>query len=360
MDEPFISERKALLQQWNHYLLLQDKEKALKAKDIADQFIRRTNGGHIDIDYLLVSCRHELSMAKDYGQADRLLTLIENFHSRLCLRQAYNFHFLKGVYYYSLKQYSASLDEYQLAYGLSHAVQDKIERAELYYKLGTVHFHLDYLTPSIEWVNKALNIYVQTNATKRCADCHVLLAHNYQDINDFEKAAAHLQTARELYEQLSDDQNFNILCQALGYLYSKQKRSRDAIAAFEKGLERNTNIGLLLSILYPLSKEYFQVGEIEKGKQTLANGLEICQSNGIDEYKHHFAILEARYILNDSLKRQLINGIVYFQDRQMWSYVEEYANELADMMFNEGDYKEAANFYRIASAARNKNSIRGK
>lgn len=360
MDLQSISELKNQLNQWNYFLLHHDKESSTKIKEVVDQSIQELEGDFPQLDYSLVSCRHELLVTRNFDQAKHFIDDLEIHRMQFNSYHEYFLHYLKGLYYYGLKQYDKSLESYQTAYQMSDLIQDPIEKAELYYKTGTVYFHLDYLTPSIEWVEKANLIFAEEGYTKRNADCHVLIAQNYKDGYNFDKATENLETAQRLYNKLDNHDNFNVISQVLGSLYAKQKRSHDAIESFEKGLKCNNNNDLALSILYPLSREYFKIKNDENGKQRLADGLEICKNNKTEEYFHHFNILEARHTLRNAFNDRLMEGISYFHREGMWEYVEEYSNEFADLLFKEGHYKEASESFRLALKARNNNSIKGK
>ncbi|MGV3466330.1 MAG: hypothetical protein ACO1OT_13685 [Heyndrickxia sp.] len=355
-----IAEIKNQLSQWNYFLLHQEKESATKIKEAVDQYFLEADGKLPKLEYLLVSCRHKLLVNKDFDNANNYINDIEGFKSQFNTFHEFYLYDLKGLYYYGLKQYDRALESYQMACDMADEIDDVEERAEVYYKTGAALFYLDYLTPSIEIVERALAIFSEKGNIKRCADCHVLLAQNYRDKNLFELAISNLQEAQSLYKGIGTVENFNIISQVLGIIYLKQDRRVDAIEAFKNGLEDNNNIELKIPLLYRLSKEYFLVNDFPNAKKYLSKGIELCRTNTIEEYIHHFNILEAKFLLHESYKGRLVAGVNYLYKKGIWGYVGEYSRELADLLFSEGDYKESAKYYRLASEARNNDSLKGK
>ncbi|WP_243646921.1 hypothetical protein [Scopulibacillus darangshiensis] len=347
-----------LLKTWYHNLRAQNIEnaRAIKKK-IGDEVELEENQPYF-LEFLLYDFRYHI-LLEQFDKAQVLLERIESFKPDINGKLTYYYHFFKGQYAYDQDHLDEALENYLKAENELMELNDEIELAEFHYKMGSVYFHLDYLTTGIQCANRAMKIFKQYDEfEKRVADCKVLLGACYKDLKMFDQGLEFYESAKVCYEKIEDHQHIRIVNVNTGRLLAKKGDSVKAIHFYELGLENVTEYRL--PILFSLAEEYFKVGNISKGMFWLDKGKEIVAKTNNQIYNYEFSILEAEYLNTNDIKTVLEEAILYYVDQGLWEYVKNYGISLAELYEEIEDYKKASEYYRLSSQARKKVSLRGK
>ncbi len=136
------------------------------------------------IYYQLIAFRHQLMI--DYvipseGNQMKLseyLKRIEGSNRKMEKLVEYYYYFFQGMY------------EFKEGNFLS-AITDEIERAEFYFKMAEVFYHMKQTHVSMHYSSQAYNIYKTHDLySVRRIQCHFVIAGNYDDLESHEKAYA--------------------------------------------------------------------------------------------------------------------------------------------------------------------------
>ncbi|WP_244159068.1 hypothetical protein [Bacillus proteolyticus] len=99
---------------------------------------------------------------------------------------------------------------------------------------------------------------------------------------------------------------------------------------------------------------YRDIGLSLKGihlkRERIERGINICKQLGIEEYLHHFRILQA---LNDNvvaskLEIIILEGIEYFEKQEISEYTKEYQEQLAHKYFEEKNYLKSCEYFELS------------
>ncbi len=110
------------------------------------------------------------------------------------------------------------------------AIQDRFEAAEFYYKTAGAYYMMKSPALSIQYVNKALEIYQgEFGYIKKTLSCRLLLAVNYIDEARYEDAEQLFNESIKITDRINDN---NLLCHAyynFGFLKTAQKKDKEAL-----------------------------------------------------------------------------------------------------------------------------------
>jgi tetratricopeptide (TPR) repeat protein len=359
VDRTIASEEMTgLLKNWYVYMIDQDTENANRKKIEVDTLSEKIEEDPaLYTYYSLLDFRHKILM-RQFDQATFQLKKIDELKEHMNHQLFYYYYFFKGLLAFSKKKYDEAIKNYQVAEKLLKIITDPIDRAEFHYKAGAAYFQLDYLSFALNHAQQALDIFESKKRyKKRCISCKVLLAQSYKDLGQLEHALFYYQEALFQNKELNDQTLKNIINENLGELYSQKGNINTAITYFKQSLEKNNRTDHILSTLYVLSKEYFKSDKITEAMHWLNKGIDLSSNN--EGYYYHFKILKSTYIASKNLEQVLVESINYFKNEQLWHYVEEYANGLADYYYQQKAYQKAVMYYRLVIKAKNFTSLKG-
>ena len=113
----------------------------------------------------------------------------------------------------------------------------------------------------------------------------------------------------------------------MGWLYSDQKYVYFSYSSpFRSNRENPTHF----KAIFLQAKEHYKLGEQSTASQLIDKGLQICREIHNEEYTHHFSILKIKRKYSIGRIRKIIQeGILYFEEEELWEYVVEYAELFA-------------------------------
>ncbi|MFC4321612.1 helix-turn-helix domain-containing protein [Litchfieldia salsa] len=307
-----------------------------------------------------------LFLINDMEQAKVQIQKIEQVQDLFDRDMNYYFYKFSGLYCYLTGQYPIAKQQYQLTEKLliNSNLYQKWEEADLYYSMGLTFSQLNNPTLSIRYVEKALQIYQSDYDLKRCAECHILLGIGYVKTKEFNLAEESYRTASKLAYQMNDTYLKGLIHHNLGHLLSLENRAIEAISEFENSLqhkEKENSLGRLKTI-HSLTYEYFQIGQIEKCRFWIGEGLSILSRNINSQtlgYHIHFTLYD--YLINNQFDQyeQFFKkeGLSYFKEYEMSNYISYYSDVLAKHYESAFKYKQACYYYSIATDALKKQNI---
>ncbi|MFP3636914.1 tetratricopeptide repeat protein, partial [Bacillus sp. SIMBA_033] len=119
----------------------------------------------------------------------------EGSSQRLTRLSEYYAHFFEGMYFFAKGLYIQAIQSYKQAEKKIYHVRDQVEKAEFYFKMAQVFYHMKQTHVSMSYVTQAYNIYdKQETYTIRKIQCLFVIAGNYTDMQMHEKALPHMKS----------------------------------------------------------------------------------------------------------------------------------------------------------------------
>lgn len=350
-EEPNLLEE---LKDWYKLMILQEKEEVECRYEELKEKTKQSRDSTSLVYFMLFEYRYFL-LKRDLYEAENLHKKISEISDILTDELNYfNYKFI-GLYDYLNNSYQSAYNNYKKAESiLLRSVFDKWEEADLCYSLGLTSSQLWKVTLCIKYTTQALAIYQAHYNYKRSAECQILLGISYRRSEEFEKAEESYLLADKIANTLNDSKLKGHIHHNLGYLYSMQSKSEEAILHYEQSFlynEQAERSGRLLNILC-LVLEYYKLGDYEKGLNWVRKGQEWLKSEEhFNEYSLHFRTYE--YLMTETnedfelfLKEKVIP---FFEKKNNSKYVSDYSEELARYYERSHKYKLASNYYRLAN-----------
>lgn len=356
----FIDYEQPTLKQnlFDWYRLLIDKEKD-KAKEIfitLEDEMKQTQDSIQLMYYMLFKLRYhlmlmEIDKAREY--IEKINELIDIFTDDM----KYYYYKFMGLYQYLLENYQEAFDYYKRAEKIIFSIVfEKWEEADLFYALALTSSRLWKVPICINYAQQALDIYQANYNYRRSSECQILLGISYQRIGEFEKSETSFKLANKIANTLGDNRLKGLVEHNLGCLMSVQKRPVEAIEHFINSLNYHDNMYLnsKLNAIYELVKEYYFMKEYEQGLKWIDNGLElVVKDNGYHEYELHFKVYQ--FLMREESEGyenyMKENVLPYFEEKEKFDYLADYAEFLGVYYEKMNKYKFAAKYYAISNGA---------
>ena len=170
---------------------------------------------------------------------------------------------------------------------------------------------------------------------------------SYVALSQFDLAENYLSSALNLLIEKNEKSSINIMYYNLGLLYSNKGDSELAIKYLFDGYEDKEKD---YKTMFLLAREHFKLGNIKDAQAYIQKGLKVCDT----EYMHHFTILKRMVDQSpiEQLEEVIDKALQYFKKENLWKYVKDYAEELANQFFAMNNNKKSSKFFRICYDAR--------
>ncbi|MCO4850693.1 response regulator aspartate phosphatase [Bacillus vallismortis] len=312
--------------------------------------------------YSLMCFRHQLMLdylePKSLNEArpkiSDLLEKIESSQTKLKGVLEYYGNFFKGMNEFDKKEYIKAIRSYKIAEKKLALVTDEIERAEFYFKMAEVYYHMKQTHVSMHYAEAALNIYKdQKTYTVRRIQCAFVVAGNFDDLESHEKAVPHLRRALKDSKAINKPKLIGASLYNLGNCYYKMKEYNKAAEYIEQAvsLYENDKSDLLPHTLFTLTQTYFKMKDIEKAFILYKKGIKKAQAINDDVLVTEFNYLKALYI--DSIdKRTVFQTFSVLKDNVMYPDLEELALDTANYCKEIGQFENSTTFFDVMVDAR--------
>nr|WP_249871765.1 helix-turn-helix domain-containing protein [Oceanobacillus saliphilus] len=275
---------------------------------------------------------------------------------------------LQQFYWYKFRgNYSTLKDsEYYQSMRMYKMAEEKInqidvseeEVADLNYIIAVTQSKLRNTLETIEYANKALNVFMKQYNFIRCAQCHNVLGISYRRIKLYDKAIKNFNLALHLGKLNKNRQLIQLTNQNLGYLYSSKGEPVEAIKYY-KEIIFDTEVSLVerLASVSSLVREYYNIEDYEEAKKSIKYGLELIdQFNDIKPYKIFYYVIHTyNYLLSErftDFENMVVkNFIPYLKKHKDYASIIIYAELIAKYYEQLYKYKDAAKYYKEANFA---------
>jgi tetratricopeptide (TPR) repeat protein len=267
----------------------------------------------------------------------------------------YYYHFFKGMYAYSMKNYEEAIDHYVQAETRLARVDDEIEKAEFHYKVASAYYYLDYNLISVHHVKKALSIFEKHEEYhKRTADSMILLGLNLIDLKQFVEAEALFHSGLDIAKKIGDKALLACLNHNLGLLYFEQNLLETAVTYLSNVISTEAHERPVYSLkcMYLLANALFKLEQTSEAKEWYIKGVALAGRSIDEEYLIKFKLLNALYNQHEEFEEVFQESIAYFENNKMWKALEEYAEIFAGLYKDQAKYNKACDYYGKAVSAR--------
>jgi HTH-type transcriptional regulator, quorum sensing regulator NprR len=355
VDESKILE---MLNEWNMMMVDRRFEEANEASFNIEERMKGVSEPNLLLRHKLFKARYLLVQSyPKYDAAKEQLEEVKELFEQLPNDLKFYYYTFKGMYNNFSKQYQKALKYFHKAdkqFIQTSNIAD-IEAATVYYFIALTHNYLMHISSVANYSYKAVSIFDREYCYSRSADCQILLGLSYRRARNYEKAKYHLNLALKYATVFKDTFTSGIIYHNLGYVASCQKEHVKAIEYLKKSIQfkESQSSQNTANTLYVLANEYHEVGEKKTSLDLIKKGLELTKED--QEVYHHLRIL--KYQVTNVDDTEFITfltkeAIPYFEEKGILEYEAIYSELVADMYFEQGLYKKASLYYRIANNAR--------
>lgn len=230
------------------------------------------------------------------------------------------------------------------------------ESADLYYTIAVAHSKLRNSLESLDYAERAIEVFQIEYNFMRCAQCHIVLGISYRRLKMYDQAIKNYNLAKHLGELEKNNQIIQLANVNLGYLHSSKGDSHSAIHYFiEIAEDSEVDLKTKLTAVTSLTKEYYSIGELEKSKLMIESGLKLFEQLYNNEaFKAHFYSLMAyKYAMekeDEDFENLLIKDVIpYFKKNKEYAFLVDFTNMLGEYFEESKRYKEALKYYKLAN-----------
>ncbi|BCT30463.1 aspartate phosphatase [Bacillus velezensis] len=270
----------------------------------------------------------------------------------------YYFYFYEGMYEAYRKNFEEAIGLFKVAEKKLCHIPDEIEVAEFHSKVASLYMHIRQSPVSLGHVNEAINIYKRHPDYKvKLGVAYVIKATNYMHLARFDEAESYyfeaIKISRELGNKFFEIMQFH----NISIVYSDSNQSEKCIGALKKVLRDKEwqASAYYINSLYMISREYFKIGDKNKGIKHYKKGLENLNEKENKIYESKLNIVYNLYCKDTKesvdICRRNIQNLVEENDLDG---VIDLSRHISKHYEQKEDYKEALEFANRAIAAENK------
>ncbi|MCY7709989.1 tetratricopeptide repeat protein [Bacillus safensis] len=331
----------------------------LKA-EVEQEIERMEEDQDLLIYYQLMCFRHQLMLdyikpsEKRSPSVSDLVDKIENSNHQLSGMLQYYNAFFRGMYEFSKKEYIQAIQYYKIAERQLALVVDDIEQAEFHFKVAEAYYIMKQTHVSMHHIIKALDIYKQHEQYKvRQIQSLIVIAGNYDDFKRYDKSLEHLNTAFSIAEELADNMLIAKILLNIANTYDRQQKYTEAIIRYREVLDIITprSIDIKPITLFSLSWSLYKSSQHDEAAPLVEDGLKCSLERNDSLCLMLFKALKAIYI--DANEKAIQEVLDYFEEKQLYVYVEAFAQSIGLSSEKKGDFEKAAEYYRKALKAQN-------
>ncbi|MGG1337060.1 aspartate phosphatase RapD [Bacillus subtilis] len=350
MISKFIEKRMLnMLDEWYSAMSKRKMNHVCTLKEKIDQHLPKIKKNtKLWMRYQLFQARHQLLFENQKG-LDSLFDDLYGLEDKMDDELKYYLYFFSGLYEMVKTAPKHAVHHFKKAEQYLAAIQNTFEAADLYYQTAGAYYLMKSPPLSIQYVKKALHIYLhQFGYIKKVITCKLLLAVNYIDQERYEKAEQLFKEIIKKTQQLHDE---NLLCHAyynLGFLKATEKKDQEALLYFRKVLknqefEMNSPVSYLHCV-YESVRALFKTGNITEAKAALQKGKELSEKVDIQTIYLKLKTLEALYTSAEDPYDQLLEYVLELEKIEAWVDLEVLLEDITEYYKKKDDFEKAAFF----------------
>ncbi|MFC7391648.1 tetratricopeptide repeat protein [Scopulibacillus cellulosilyticus] len=343
-----------LLNDWYKEMQFNHFSKAKEIREIVSDNINNLEEEDqtLLIYFSLLDYRYQLFI-DNFGKADQTLDQIKPIMEQTDDLLAYYYYFFQAIHATKTGNYSNARKYFIEAEKLLKNVPDVIEKAEFNYKVAIFYYHIHQNLLAMNYALKAKAIFEESFGYEiNAADCENILGLACTDLKQFENAEKYFNHALKTAEKQNHQKLYILICYNLGLLYAEQNGlSDDAIRYLNYAYENKFK---LYKTTFLLAREYYKLGESDKGYIFLREGMKHCKQSNNKEYEHHLNILDKLNNSSDEkeLESAVKEGLIYFQSEGLWGFIRDYAEQLAVYFHKKNDFVKASYYFNLSYEAK--------
>ncbi|PFE05270.1 hypothetical protein COE15_05630 [Bacillus cereus] len=355
-----------LLNDWYQAMLSQQYLKAANLKEEIDEqinILKREENTELQdqnllLYYFLLDFRYKIlteGINISHGEFDK----IENLNKPVDNYLTYYYHFYKAIYNTMLSNYMEAGEHFEKAEEFLEYVPDELEKAEFNYRLAAFYYQTYKPLPSISYINKAREVFCKNEGYEiNVALCENVLGLTCIQIRQFEQAEEHLNAAIGIVKKSDNIELLSRLRNNIGWLYASQGLSTLAIRHLS---EVTSNLSKHYKAAFLQAREHYKLGEYNAANTLIEQGITACSQVENKEYIHRFSILKEMNNKSDSLtlEKAIVAGLLYFEVEDLTRCVQEYAEILANVFYQEEEHEKASRYFHMSNEARKKYEEKG-
>ncbi|MCU5599844.1 response regulator aspartate phosphatase [Bacillus wiedmannii] len=341
------------LNEWYFKIRARDLDEAIYLKDEIDLVINEfKEDQNLMLHYYLIDFRHNY-LLNNLGISTDSFDIINTFSIPQDNFLTYYYHFFKAIYYNAIGNYPSSRKFYDRAKPLLKYINNELEVAEFHYMLGYTLYDSYNGFLALQELSKAKEIFSKyAECETNLAFCNNLLGLTYAELDEFELANKHYTLALSTFETIKEETFILMVKQNIALMHAKQERPDLAIQYLSEVNKKMLNN---YKALFVEAREYVKLLEKEEACERIERGISICKNLGIEEYLHHFRILQA---LNDNVDASqleiiTLEGIEYFEKRKISEYTKEYQEHLAHRYYEQKNYLKSCEYFELSRKKKN-------
>ncbi|MFC3783132.1 Rap family tetratricopeptide repeat protein [Bacillus chungangensis] len=318
----------------------------IKARKLKEEIDKKINNIEPDqeilIYYSLLEFRYKILIEDFEHHLNEDLIISEETDKFL----QFYYHFFKFIYAMEIGNYSNAKKHCECADKLLEFIPDEAEKAEFNYRISVFYYHIGQRVEAVNFASKAKQFFSKNPGYEvKLAASENILGMAYTRLRKFELAEKHLIASLNIFQELDEKSLILKVNHNLGMLYADQNFSELAI----RYLSESFNVGEKYKTSFLLAREHYKIGNKKEATTYIEKGLKACNK----EYIHHFNILKALndQIPIDQLEEVIKNAIEYFKSEDLWSFVKDYAQELAIRLFDINNYKKSSEYFILSYKA---------
>ncbi|MEC3653262.1 aspartate phosphatase [Bacillus subtilis] len=344
------------INEWHMYINRFDVRNAEKVKAEVEQMIDvMEENQDLLIYYQLIEFRHRMMLdylfpadpSKKINKGD-YLKKIEGKGKKLSGMMEYYTYFFKGMYDFSVGEYIRAIQSYKKAEKKLTRVLDEIEKAEFYFKMAEVFYHMKQTHVSMYYVQQAYEIYKKHDTYKiHRIKCHFVIAGNYDDLRTHDRALSHMKKALFLLDNMEDHSPLKAKALLnMGNSYNQMGSLFSAVPFYHKAIEAAKISGAkeITQAYYDLALIHFRNNEKIEGRGFFGKAMEQAEEFNDSLFQDLLNVLKALFIETGS-RQKVMNALEALRTGQGYPYFEELALIAAEFYTMDKRMEDSIYFY---------------
>lgn len=301
--------------------------------------------------FQLMEFRHQLMLdyvepSQEPLETSEYLKAVEGQGKKMSGILEYYFNFFQGMYEFKSGEFIKAIVFYKRAEKRLEQVADDLEKAEFYYKLSEVFYHMKQTHVSMYYVGLAYNTYrLNSNFVVREVNCLTVVAGNYIDLEHREKALSNLLDVLERSKALKNQHMIFRALHNIGSCYEGLGDNVRAISYFHQAIKTGNSIGeKMLPTYYRMAMIHLRNKEFIEGRNFYRKSMEQAEIHNDELY---FILLEfmKKLFLESANMSEILNVLEKVNDKKGYRYMEDLALEAAQFYTKSGRMEDSVKLY---------------
>ena len=311
--------------------------------------------------FQLMEFRHQLMI--DYVQPSEqpleksdYLKAVEGQGKKMSGFLEYYFNFFQGMYEFKMGEFIKAIMFYRRAEKRLEQVADELEKAEFYYKLSEVFYHMKQTHMSMYYVGLSHDTYkaYKTHSIYmiREINCLTVVAGNYIDLECREKALPHLLDVLEKAKALKNQHMIYRALNNIGTCYRGLGDNIRAVSYFHQAIQVGEPINeKMLPTYYEMALIHLGNSEFIEGQEFYRKAMEQAEIYEDDLFFSILRVLKNLFLESANLS-DVLNSLKKLENTRGYPYMEDLALEAAQFYTKNGRVDESVNLYELMIYAR--------